>query len=246
MTQLGKPDLGATPPTCHGGQVIVISRREMMTGRNHTADFVPDEEHVCRRHKNLTTDAVRVVKTSDPPLRSLNGERIADRLIKSPQLRRMNVASPITESTRPNRTRWVPSTSELESFTPWVISEPHSRAGLLMIFSQLDMLIGSDGTADILLDDTYVRRPHARVPTDKSESVIITDLDSQSAMFVSEKRLRLTGSSVQRCGAHCGRGGAVRSRLLTVLERRFSKVGRTPTKMIATPSALQFQPLRNN
>src|SRR5271163_548803 len=79
-----------------------------------------------------------------------------------------------------------------------VVTEPASRAGLVMVFSQPEMLVGRGDTADFVFEDGYVSRRHALVTTDSSGSVTITDLNSTSGTFVNDEQL--TEPRVLRAG----------------------------------------------
>jgi hypothetical protein len=87
-----------------------------------------------------------------------------------------------------------------EPITParFVLSAPAAQAGRILIFAQPDMLIGRDESAHFVFNDEYVSRRHARVTTDPSGAVTITDLKSLSGTFVNDQPL--TGSRVLRPG----------------------------------------------
>ena len=79
--------------------------------------------------------------------------------------------------------------AEQQRIARLVVTEPASRAGGVMIFSQPEMLIGRDATADFVFDDEFVSRRHALVTTDSSGTVTISDLNSTSGTFVNDEQL---------------------------------------------------------
>ncbi|HEX2744414.1 MAG TPA: FHA domain-containing protein, partial [Streptosporangiaceae bacterium] len=79
-----------------------------------------------------------------------------------------------------------------------VVTEPPEQAGVVLEFSQPQMIVGRSSVADLVLDDQYVSSRQAFVTVDPSGRVTISDLKSTGGTFVNDERL--TGPHVLREG----------------------------------------------
>ena len=79
-----------------------------------------------------------------------------------------------------------------------VVTGPAEQAGMVLVLSAPQMVIGHSDTADLILGDRFVSRRHALVITDPAGQVTIQDLNSTSGTFINDERL--TGPRVLHAG----------------------------------------------
>jgi ABC toxin N-terminal region/Neuraminidase-like domain/FHA domain/PA14 domain len=68
-----------------------------------------------------------------------------------------------------------------------VVVSPAEMAGLTMVLSRAELVIGHSDTADLVLDDRFVSRRHALVSVDDTGQVTIRDLNSRGGTFVNDE-----------------------------------------------------------
>ena len=176
----------------------ILVRGEMVVGRDPTGDVVMADPEVSSRHARLTSDngTVSVEDIGSSNGTFVNGQRVTGRRELAPGDRVMVGATvlevrmredPAEVAPAPAVTR-VGATRERAIPTPPVLvfqSGPHAGNEVPV---PGPLVVGREGTADLVLDDTEISRRHA-VFSPAGAGLTVEDLGSTNGTYVNGHRI---------------------------------------------------------